>query len=30
LYDREKVWKELGFIDENGVGGTENQFRDIL
>ena len=30
LYDREKVREELGFIDENGVGSTENQFRDIF
>jgi hypothetical protein len=24
LYDWEKVGEELGFIDENGVGGTDN------
>jgi hypothetical protein len=23
LYDLEKIGEELGFIDENGVGGTE-------
>jgi hypothetical protein len=30
LYDWEKVCKELGFIDENGVGCAENLFIDIL
>jgi hypothetical protein len=24
FYDLEKVGEELGFIDKNGVGGTEN------
>jgi hypothetical protein len=30
LYDRKKVGEELGFIDENGVGGTENQVGNIV